>query len=399
MSNKETQKKFSFSYVELIQISKNLCVVLTRDLADLTIFGITAASITNLSDLTSDFENSRNDMEYEGDVMIRTEAKNVCADKVHDQLRFMNARAESAFGLNSTIYATFKFVNFYVQTDKELLDSFLRIIRMANQYITELAPYGVTPALITSLNTLATEFSDAILAQEDAIDNRRLASSNRLEAANEIYDYVNSYSNFGKKFYSKSDPAKYADYVLYEKTPGTLAAPKNLRFFRGSKIFIWDVVANATSYALEMSLDQLEWTQIFYEEWNETTYDLPDGFSYYRVRAHNSGGFGDYSEVLAIEYYAHLQTPQNFQLQLIESTPKKALCTCDPVPTAESYVTYMSVVAIGASPGEWSGAARNDIPEVINELVVGKRNYFQMEAQNEGQGSLKTAPLYLDVPL
>ena len=60
-------------------------------------------------------------------------------------------------------------------------------------------------------------------------------------------------------------------------------------------------------------------------------------------------------------------------------------------------MTYVSVVSIGASPGEWTGAASNEQPVVLNELVVGKRNYFSMQAQNEGQSSLKTEALYLDV--
>ena len=397
MSNKDYQKKFSLSYTELIQISKNLCVVLTRDLSDLSIFGLTAASITNLSDLIEAFENSRTDLEYEGDVMIRTEAKNVFVDQVHDQMRFMNARVESAFGLNSTIYTTFRFANFYTLTDSELLDSFKRIIRMANQYITELTPYGVTPALITSLNTLAAGFSASIVDQEEAIDARRLAASKRLEDANEIYELVNNYSNFGKKFYSKSDPAKYEDYVIYTPSAGGLTAPKNFRFFRGSRIFTWDLVENATRYEVEMSLDQIEWIQVFYDSWNEIEVDVPDGFSYYRCRAHNSGGFGDFCEVLAIEYYRVLPAPQNFRLELVEGTPKKARCLCDAVPTAELYMTYVSVVNIGASPSEWTGAASNELPVVMNELVLGKRNYFSMQAQNEGQSSLKTDALYLDV--
>ena len=397
MSNKDFQKKFSLSYVELIQISKNLCVVLTRDLSDLSIFGLTAASITNLSDLTEAFEDSRTDLEYEGDLMIKTQEKYALVEQVYDQIRFMNARVESAFGLNSTIYTTFRFNNIYGLTDSELLDSFRRIIRTANKYITELTPFGVTPALITSLNTLAAGFSASIVDQEEAIDARRIASLKRLEDANEIYELVNNYSNFGKKFYSKSDPAKYEDYVIYTPSAGGLTAPKNFRFFRGSRVFTWDLVENATRYEVEMSLDQIEWNQIFYESWNEIEVDVPDGFSYYRCRAHNSGGFGDFCDVLAIEYYRFLPTPQNFRLELVESTPKKARCLCDAVPTAELYMTYMSVVNIGASPGNWTGAASNELPEVLNELVVGKRNYFQIQAQNEGQSSLKTNALYLDV--
>ena len=51
----------------LISFAKSFVVVLTRDLTDLSIFGLTAANITALSGLISDFEEMRTDIEYEGD--------------------------------------------------------------------------------------------------------------------------------------------------------------------------------------------------------------------------------------------------------------------------------------------------------------------------------------------
>ena len=263
---------------------------------------------------------------------------------------------------------------------------------------------AVTPLIPELMITRLTAARDAFKAAIEVQDKERSDArhsvaelSKRFESDTAILNQLKSwwYVMLGKK-----DP-RITLIGMVNPQPGgggkKLEAPKNFRFFRGSRVFAWDLVENATRYEVEMSLDQIEWIQVFYDSWNEIEVDVPDGFSYYRCRAHNSGGFGDFCEVLEIEYYRVLPAPLNFRLELIEGTPKKARCLCDAVPTAELYMTYVSVVNIGASPGEWTGAASNELPEVLNELVLGKRNYFSMQAQNEGQSSLKTDALYLDV--
>ncbi len=265
-------------------------------------------------------------------------------------------------------------------------------------YKASLIAAGFVQADITLLDTLADSLNVKLNEQQAYIRRTYGRTEQRTEAFNAVWDVMTQISGASKLIF-KDSPAKIEFYLLYPEGagPGTLTAPKNFRFFRGSRVFTWDLVENATRYEVEMSLDQIEWIQIFYESWNEIEYDVPDGFSYYRCRAHNSGGFGDFCDVLAIEYYRVLPAPLNFRLELVEGTPKKARCLCDAVPTAELYMTYVSVVNIGASPSDWTGAASNEQPEVLNELVVGKRNYFSMQAQNEGQSSLKTDALYLDV--
>lgn len=227
MAKKNDLRQFSLGYPELIQISKNLCEVLTRDAADLNIFGLNAPAILNLTTITANFENSRIDVEYTGDAMVKTDEKNVLCEQVLDQIRFMNARVVAAFGENSVVYETFKFYDIKNMPDIVILESLRRIIRMAEQYITELTPFGVNPALITSLEELAGEFSTAIIEKEQTIDARRLAAAERVEKANEIYNFVSTYSNFGKKFYAKSNPAKYNDYVIYDTASvGSAIAPE-----------------------------------------------------------------------------------------------------------------------------------------------------------------------------
>jgi len=227
MAKNNASRQFALSYPELTQISKNLCEVLTRDVEDLSIFGLSAPAILNLSTITTDFENSRIDVEYSGDAMVKTEEKNILSEQALDQIRFMNARVVAAFGENSVVYDTFKFGDIYIMTDPEILETLRRIARMAEQFITELTPYGVTPILITSLEDLAEELSTSLIVKEKTQDARRLAAAERVEKANEIYNFITTYSNFGKKFYGKTNPAKYQDYIIYDpSSAGSANAPE-----------------------------------------------------------------------------------------------------------------------------------------------------------------------------
>lgn len=397
MNENLIRRNYNMTDAELCSFASSLAGIMTRDIADLAPFGITAATIASFKALVDAFEMFPSDDYMLGDMMIATRRKDQAKEEVKNQIRIMAARFEAKFGRNSGEYKKLGISDLSNMNDKNLLGVSRGVYLSAVKFKTQLADYGVTDAVLEAYNDMDEAFEHAINDQGDAIMNRDNTTQDRIKTGNELYAYVTKYCNFGKTVYERTDPAKYNDYVIYEATPGGLTAPKNLRFFHGSKIFMWDKVTNALSYELEMSLNQIDWTSIFYESWNETEVDVPEGISFYRVRAHNAGGFSDYSDVLPVEYYTILPTPQNFRLELIESSPKKARCLCDVVPTAEIYMTYISVVNIGASPGNWTGAASNVLPDVINDLEVGKRSYFQMQAQNDGQSSGKTEALYIDV--
>lgn len=397
MANSSEQRNYNLTDAELCMYTSNLCMYLTRDLADLSIFGVSAAKITALKALGDAFEVFPSDVVLLAYIKGKTEEKNALMEEVKEQIRNMATRCQIKWGENSWQESSLGVKGMNQFTEDSLLVAARRVHEQMTEFLPDLADVGLTQAILDDFSALNESLEVSRNNLNKKIAERDLKTQERIANGNEIYKLVSDYCEIGKRVYAKTDPAKYNDYIIYTPSPGGLTAPKNFRFFRGSKIFTWDLVENATRYEVEMSLDQAVWTQIFYETWNEIEYDVPDGMSYYRVRAHNSGGFGDFCEVLPIEYYRILPAPQNFQVELLEGTPKKARLTAEPVPTAELYMSYVSIVNIGAGPGEWTGSVSNTEPIIIHELVVGKRNYFEMQAQNEGQSSTKTAALYLDV--
>ena len=395
----EIVRVYSMPDADLMMFASNLVQTMTRDSAEFADYAVDAAAISAFAALGNQFEEFPPDTFYSADVSIAVEDKDAIRETLINETRKITNRALVKWGEDSARYAKFGVKGISKMTDKELLATTRLVALTAENLLSQLITEGLTQDMIDDYALLSQSFESKLNALANAIEIRDTKKTERIILGNKLYSFVAKYCTLGKTIWEKVNESKFNDYIIYEKSPGGLSAPKNFRFFRGSRVFAWDLVPNATSYAMEMSYNQTDWEQVFYEEWNETEFDVPEGWSYYRVRAHNGGGFGEYCDVLAIEYYRMLPTPQNFRLELVESTPKKARCVCDVVPTAESYMTYVSVVNIGASPGDWTGANSDVIPEVYNPLVAGKRNYFQMQAQNEGQSSLKTEALYLDVPI
>ena len=397
MSNEQFKRDYKMTDSDLTVFTQHVCDCMTRDIMEFANYGVTATNVTALQTKNDLFERFPTDDYINQEYLSAVELRDSIYDTLHVTIRSMALRVELKWGKKSPKYKSLGIsemsklpVNAYI-TEARMVHAFME------EHLTELTAEGLTQAMLDDMETDIQALDEAIRKTIEMSSYRMEMTTKRISEGNKIYGLVSKYCEIGKRIWDKVNPAFYNDYVIYDKSPGGLAAPKNLRAFRGSKEIMWDTVANAITYSLEMSLDQVEWVQIFQEEWNIAPVDFPDGFSYYRVRAHNAGGYGDYSDVLELEYYAVLPTPQNFRLELIEEIPKKVRCICDHVPTAESYVTYVSVVNIGSGPGSWTGAGRNEIPEVVNELVSGKRNYFQMQAQNVGQSSGKTPDLYIDV--
>ncbi len=315
MSSKDEVRNFRLSFNELAQYAHNLVAVLERDLSELSIFGLTINNITQLNNLIEEFEEMKSDVEYEGDMMLKTEAKDAVAETLRSEIRYMSVRVEAAYNYGSVVYNTFRFEDMNNMNDIELLNMFRRVIRLSQQYYDELSYYGVTEDMIAQLNDYAENFQNALIQQEQAIDSRRIAAAERTKKANEIYYHISNYTNFGKKYFAKNNTAKYQDYIIYsDNVPGALTAPTNFTYRYDTFTFSWSAVNNATSYQLQSSNDNINFTNVNEGETNSFNINsrVPE-HTYWRVRARNSGGFGDYSTIINIVNELVLNSPTNLQ--------------------------------------------------------------------------------------
>ncbi|MFC2093968.1 hypothetical protein ACFLSV_08725, partial [Bacteroidota bacterium] len=77
---------------------------------------------------------------------------------------------------------------------------------------------------LTELETKCQTLEDALDEQADAIADRDIATEDRIETGNALYDKLINYCSFGQQIWIETDEAKYNDYIIYTSS-GSLAQP------------------------------------------------------------------------------------------------------------------------------------------------------------------------------
>ena len=110
-------------------------------------------------------------------------------------------------------------------------------------------------------------------------------------------------------------------------------APEALKCDIVTKTFSWDVVAEATSYQLAFSADGIVWDEAYAGSETSVVFDPGTGVWKFRVRARDVDGFGDWSEVLPVNFSGGaLAAPTGFKF---DDTSQEFLWKI--VPDADSY--------------------------------------------------------------
>ena len=383
---------------ELCLFTTNLCIFLTRDLADLQDFGITSQKIATLQALGDAFEVFPNDDYYLGAVMEATEIKQMKAEELKEAYRKMVLRVTMIWGEDQSMLRRVGASEYYAAPDDKLITLSNNAHLFLTEHLTQLAPVGLTQELLDAFQTLIQEFDVLISTQKKAVDLRDKKARERGNKGNELYQLVSMYCEIGKKIYARTDISRYNDYVIYGHAAGPLKPPVMIGYRPGDFVISWGAVENATSYELEYSPDGSAWT-VAYTGGDDAVQYIPavEGWAYFRCRARNSNGYGEFSEVLKAGYYQQIPPPNNVKAKIEEHTENGLLLTWDEVPSAIVYKIYTSVVPIGAASNSYVLLGKPKVNNYSCEIERGKRHYFQLTAENSAQWSLQSAAINLDV--
>ena len=166
----------------------------------------------------------------------------------------------------------------------------------------------------------------------------------------------------------------------------------------GDFVVSWGAVENATSYELEYSQDAAAWTEAYAGSDDAVQY-IPsvEGWAYFRCRARNANGYGEYSEVLKTGYYQILPPPNNIHAKIEANTDNGLILIWDEVPSATNYLIYTSIVPLGKPEETFKLLDKTTATKFTAELEQGMRHYFQIASENSAQTSLNSSSLHLDV--
>ncbi len=396
MPNKEVKRLYTLTDGELSTFVSNFCSIATRDLLDLTSYGLTETKITALRAKGDDFEMFPSDEYLAGLQTIATENKNIKFKELKDAMAQMAWRVEKKWGADSKQYKMLNIFGIHNQPE----DTVLRLARSMHLSITHflsaLADTGLTQAMLDDFKNLCDATETAKNEQFNAMVERDDKAQERVELGNMLYREVTSLAEIGKKLYANSNPAKYNDYIIYQKEAGGLSVPANFFYDFIGKTFWWDLVSHATSYQLEKKEGE-SYTEIYSGNDTSFHYVPSDGQGFYRVRARNMNGFGPATEDLEQWYYAVLPPASNLQISDTEIEPGKYNLTWTAVPTATEYSVYRSVVENGQPAGDYSLQGKTSEAYFVISAESGKRNYFRVNTKNLTQYATPSSPIWIEV--
>ncbi len=396
MATNQEKRNYTLTDAELCMAVSNLCNTLTRDVADLGPFGISEAKITSLKTLGDAFEVFPSDVVLTAYVTGAVEAKNQKVEEVKETIRNMVIRCETKWGNSSWQEKSLGVAGMNNLSDDLLLVLSRRVQTQMNEYLTDLADTGLTEQILDDFRDLNEEFEDALNDVKYKITDRDRKTRERIMKGNELYKLYAAYSDIGKRAFTKTDSARYNDYIIYQKEAGGLSVPANFRYDFIGKTFWWDVVNHATSYQLEKKEGE-GYTEIYAGSETSFHYVPADGQGFYRVRARNMNGFGPATEDLEQWYYAVLPPASNLQISDTEIEPGKYNLTWNAVPTATEYSIYRSVVENGQPAGDFSLQGKTAESNFVISVESGKRNYFRVNTKNQTQYALPSEPIWKEI--
>ncbi|MES2620868.1 MAG: hypothetical protein V4615_08445, partial [Bacteroidota bacterium] len=200
---------------ELIQLIDEIILFATRDAAQLIPRGVTAARLTTLGLTKTTFQAMPTDTQMQGAITEAVQIRQAAYDILTDKIGNVRTMAQNIFGEGSGTYKRFAFEGMISADDKELVHKAKQIQREAVDHAADLLPEGWDTTFADSFDDAIKDFDDKRDLVRVAKANRPQATLNRTLAGNALYTEVEKICNTGKDVFRATNPAKYADYIIY----------------------------------------------------------------------------------------------------------------------------------------------------------------------------------------
>ncbi len=212
---KPVKRKYKMADATLVQTSDDLTGSATRDLVELTIYGVDAAAIAAIVLLRDDFSNTATDNELMGDLMVATANRNEKAVEVRNAINPIATRFRVRYGESSGKYRGLGIELLSQQNADQLVRTGRAVVRRSTQNLVEIGQ-GLTALEIAALETLVGELDALVDVQRDAVKDRDIAVDERIKKGNTLYEELVKIAEYGKAAWLNVNESKYNDYVITE---------------------------------------------------------------------------------------------------------------------------------------------------------------------------------------
>lgn len=307
MEDVEYGKDYAMSHAELSLFAATLAVFVRRDLSELAEQGITAADLSELEERQQAFADFPGDKELQAQIQEAGEKKDSARLVLEKCIHVAATHARRRFRTDSAILQLMDAQGLSQLLEAEFIAAARRIYHTAEEHASALAERGYTQEDLQQYKQAIEGYSAAISARDATLSARPAGTRSRLALGNDLYALCSFICNTAKRAYVRSNYAKYADYIIYkDTTPSTPPAVVQHLHYADAMVQ-WDAVERASSYTLYLRLSiEQDFTQVYSGEATHFSFVLPappvQGVQsyYFKVRARNAAGVGEFSEELNI---------------------------------------------------------------------------------------------------
>ncbi len=222
MKKDHVTRDFKLADAVLKQKADEFINLIDRDITEFTDRGYNDEKKTEFESARNTVDDFPNDEQFEAIKMGRTEEKDAARRATEKSMRSIFNMAKNVFGQFSAKYKEFGNATISQQSDSELVRTAKTTTRTAAKYLHNLATEGLTQDKINLLITQRETFDLAIDAQAQGISDRNVATEDRIEALNKLYQLLIKYAGTGQDIFYETDEAKYNDYIIYDTPDGLL---------------------------------------------------------------------------------------------------------------------------------------------------------------------------------
>ena len=225
---REAAREYRFSDARLQGKAGEVIQLIERDADEMEDRGVDEARKVRLIALRDSFAHFPLDQYYLGHQGIATEEKDSARARLITAVRSVFNAAENVFGAGSTPYKQLGSANLTKLSDDKLVRNTRNTVKMATKYLDDLGSEGITEAKLTEIAALNKSFDEAVDEMLTAQRNRDIATQERIDIGNALYNEIVKICNTGKDIWYEKSEAKYNDYVLYNTPSGKREAPEEV---------------------------------------------------------------------------------------------------------------------------------------------------------------------------
>ena len=216
MSKKRNvSRKYHYTDAELKQVADKIRILVQRDAADFTAYGITLPDLSDYAALLAVFAAFPTDALLESQKIMATEHRATCRRNLETAMRYFFTIAKFCFRTAPSDLAAFGNPALVRQSAETLIRTARMIAMLAEHYLPQLTAAGLTAQHLHNLQTANAAFNDAISAQIMAVHNRTMITEERINTGNSLYVLITTLATAGKLLWRETDAVKYNNYLLY----------------------------------------------------------------------------------------------------------------------------------------------------------------------------------------